>query len=155
MGPSICIHKRHPILHLGGQVLQCRIWVFWSKDRAVKRLGHITKICHHDKPTIQVWIEMTFISLLYHIRVKTVSISPLTSSSLEGPPSYVHVSKSTFYSHEAPMGKWSWCCTPTGKDGSKEHDLGWISRVVAEFRHLQDSRSPYHAYRYTNDATMG
>ena len=45
-----------------------------------------------------------------------------------------------------PMGKWLWHCASTGQDSSKELDLEWIGPVVAELRHLQDSKSPYHSH---------
>ena len=52
------------------------------------------------------------------------------------------------------MGKWSWCCTSTGQDGSKQLDLEWISPVVDEFRCPQDSRSPF-AHGHANYAPIG
>ena len=39
--------------------------------------------------------------------------------------------------HVAPKGKWPWCCTSTGQDGSDELDLRWIRPVVAEFEYPQ------------------
>ena len=41
------------------------------------------------------------------------------------------------HAHYAPMGKWPWCCTSTGQDGSNELDLAWIGSVVTELQHPQ------------------
>ena len=38
------------------------------------------------------------------------------------------------HAHMAPMGKWPWHCKSTGPDSSNEHDLEWISPVVAELQ---------------------
>ena len=59
------------------------------------------------------------------------------------------------HAHYAPMGKWPWRYTSTGKYGSKELDLKWIGHVVPQFRRRHDSRTPYHANRHTHYATMG
>ena len=53
------------------------------------------------------------------------------------------------------MGNLPWHCTSTSQDCSSQLDLEWIAPVVAKFRHLQDSRSHYHAHRHTHYAAMG
>ena len=49
-------------------------------------------------------------------------------------PRRVKGSKSTYYAHEALMGKWPWYGTSAGHDSSKELDLEWISPVVVELQ---------------------
>ena len=39
-----------------------------------------------------------------------------------------------------PMGQWPCRCMSTGHDSSNELDLEWVSPLVAEFQHQQDSR---------------
>ena len=44
----------------------------------------------------------------------------------------------------APDGPMTMTCISTDQGGSNEFDLEWIHPVVAEFRCLQDSKSPYY-----------
>ena len=54
-----------------------------------------------------------------------------------GSPPCGQGSKSAYYTHEAPMGKWPRCCTSTGQDGSKELDLEWMPMHIYRPRRLQ------------------
>ena len=78
------------------------------------------------------FFSVSMISLKIKSRLK-LSISSWkkkeTSRLLECSPPSEQVSKSAYYVHEAPMGKWSWCCMSTGQDGSKELNLEWIGPV--------------------------
>ena len=49
------------------------------------------------------------------------------------------------HAHMALMGKWSWCCTLRGQDGSNELNLVWIHPVVAEIQRLQGCDCAYYA----------
>ena len=51
-----------------------------------------------------------------------------------------------------PMGKWTWCCTSTGYDGSNELDFKIIIPVVTESQHPQDFSSLYHTNGHTHYA---
>ena len=59
------------------------------------------------------------------------------------------------HSHYAPRGQWPWRCTLIGQDSSNKVVLEWISPMVAEFRHPQDSRSPYHTHGHAHYAGIG
>ena len=52
--------------------------------------------------------------------------------SLEHPPPCGQDTKSAYDAHYALMGKWPWCYTSTGQDGSKELDLELLSSSICK-----------------------